>query len=128
MTERQQPEEYVVGPASDFPPGARAIVRVRNVELGVFNVGGTLYALPNVCPHQYGPLSTGPIDGQMTCNAATDWRFRWERDGEILTCPWHGMEFDITTGQCLAPLKYRVRRYPVRVVDGEVRVRLRGAE
>ena len=126
MSEQRAPEEHVIGPVSDFPPGAQKVVKVRSIELGVFNVGGEFYALPNICPHQYGPLCTGPVGGMMTCNAGTGWRFQWQREGEILTCPWHGMEFDLKTGQCLAPNKYRVRLYPVRVVDGEVRVRLRG--
>jgi nitrite reductase/ring-hydroxylating ferredoxin subunit len=126
MSEQRPPEEHIVGPASDFPPGTQKLVKVRNIELGIFNVAGQFYALPNICPHQYGPLCTGTLGGQMICNASTNWRFQWQRDGEILTCPWHGMEFDLTTGQALAPAKYRVRLYPVRVVDGEVRVRLRG--
>ena len=127
MSEQRTPEDHVIGLLSDFPPGAQKVVKVRNIEIGVFNVDGEFYALPNICPHQYGPLCTGPVGGMMTCNAATDWRFEWQRSGEILTCPWHGMEFDLKTGQCLAPHKYRVRQYQVRVVDDEVRVRLRGA-
>ena len=118
--------EYPVGTVADFPPGTHRVVRVRNVEIGVFNVGGRFYALPNICPHQYGPLCAGTVNGTTACNAATDWHLAWGRDGEILTCPWHGLEFDIATGQCLAPTKYRLRTYPVSVRDGEVRVRLRG--
>ena len=118
--------DYPVGPIAVFPPGTHRVVKVRNVELGVFNVGGQLYALPNICPHQYGPVCNGTVNGTTACNAATDWRFSWGRDGEILTCPRHGLEFDIATGQCLAPAKFRLRTYPVSVRDGEVRVRLRG--
>ncbi len=44
------------------------------------------------------------------------------RDGEIVTCPWHGMEFDITTGRCLANPKVRLRSYPVTVEDGQVKL------
>ena len=118
-------EEYVVGPESDFPPGSHKIVRVRNLEIGVFNVAGTLYALHNMCPHQFGPACKGPVGGAMICNVSTGWRFQWVRSGEILTCPWHGLEFDIVTGQCLAPKNFRLRQFPVRVVDGEVRLRTR---
>jgi nitrite reductase/ring-hydroxylating ferredoxin subunit len=117
-------DEHVVGPASDFPPGSHKIVKVRNIEIGIFNVEGTLHALPNVCPHQYGPLSKGTVGGEMSCNAQSGWKFQWGRDGEILTCPWHGLEFEITTGRCLAPQKYSVRVFPIRVVDGEVRLKL----
>jgi nitrite reductase (NADH) small subunit len=124
MNESQASNEHAVGPESSFPDGAHKVVRIRNMEIGIFNVNGTLYALRNVCPHQYGPLCEGPVGGEMICNAKTNWRFQWGRSGEILTCPWHGLEFDLTTGQCLAAKQFKVRQFPVRVVDGEVRVRL----
>ena len=118
------PDEYVVGREADLPPGAHKVVRIRNLEVGVFNVDGTFYALPNMCPHQYGPLCEGTVGGAMRCGAETGWRFQWGRNGEILTCPWHGLEFDLKTGECLATKIHRVRQYPVRVVAGEICVRL----
>ncbi|MCC6312451.1 MAG: Rieske 2Fe-2S domain-containing protein [Thermomicrobiales bacterium] len=114
--------EHHVGSEADFPPGAHRVVKVRNIEIGVFNVAGTFYALPNVCTHQFGPLCEGEVNGTTACNAATGWKFTWVREGEIITCPWHGLEFDITTGQCLAQPKVRLRQYPVTVEDGEVKV------
>jgi nitrite reductase (NADH) small subunit len=44
------------------------------------------------------------------------------REGEIVTCPWHGIEFDITTGKSLSSPRLRVRTYPVAVEDGQVKV------
>ncbi|WP_208757066.1 Rieske (2Fe-2S) protein [Bradyrhizobium nanningense] len=129
-TKSQQPAstpvDYPVGPASDFPPGSHRIVQVRTQEVGVFNVNGNLHALVNVCPHQYGPVCDGPVGGEMRCNASTGWKFQWSRDGEILICPWHGLEFDLTTGRCLAPKEMRLRKCKVNVVEGEVRVSLTG--
>jgi nitrite reductase/ring-hydroxylating ferredoxin subunit len=58
----------------------------------------------------------------MACGPSTGWRHEWVRDGEIVTCPWHGLEFDVTTGRCLASPKVRVRTYPVVVEDGLVKV------
>ncbi len=113
---------HVVGRAADFPPGTHRVVRVGRAEVGVFNVGGRFYALPNVCTHQFGPLCEGGVNGTTACNAATGWRFAWVREGEIVTCPWHGLEFDITTGRSLASPKLRVRTYPVTVEDGQVTV------
>ena len=43
-------------------------------------------------------------------------------------CPWHGMQFDILTGQSLPNKNVRLRTFPVRVVDGEIRVQVGGAE
>lgn len=121
------PAEYSLGRVSDFPAGSHKIVQVGTQEVGVFNVNGELHALINVCPHQYGPVCDGPVGGQMKCNAGTGWRFQWSRDGEILTCPWHGLEFDLTTGNCLAPKEMRLRKCKVNLVDGEVRVTLRAS-
>lgn len=116
--------EYVIGPVTEFPPGTHRVVKVRNAEIGVFNVDGMFYALPNVCTHQFGPLCTGATNGTMICNAETGWRHEWVRQGEIITCPWHGIEFDIRTGRALASPKLRVRQYRVSVEDGFVKVTL----
>ncbi len=116
--------EHVIGTVADFPVGSSTIVKIRAMEIGIFNVDGTLYALPNVCPHQFGPLCQGGVNGTMVSGPETDWQYEWAREGEILTCPWHGLEIDITTGQALANPKVRVRQYPVSVVGDEVRVTL----
>ena len=114
--------EYCVGPVDDFPPGTHCVVQLGRVEVGIFNVNGEFFALPNVCPHQFGPLCAGTVNGTMACSAETGWRFAWVRQGQIVTCPWHGIEFDIATGQSLSSPRLRVRTYPVTVVDGLVKV------
>lgn len=112
--------EHILGAIEDFPPGSHRVVAVRNLHVGVFNVDGVLHALPNVCPHQFGPLCTGTVNGTMLCNEETGWQHTWLRKGEILTCPWHGIEFDITTGVSLVTPKLKVRTYAVSVQDGQV--------
>jgi nitrite reductase/ring-hydroxylating ferredoxin subunit len=119
--------DYVVGPVGDIPEGTRKLVRIRNIEIGIFNVGGEFYALRNICPHQFGPICEGPTSGEWIANAGTGWRFHWHRDGEVVVCPWHGLEFDIASGECLSRRTMQVPRYPVRVVDGEIRLSLRRA-
>jgi nitrite reductase/ring-hydroxylating ferredoxin subunit len=114
--------EYVVGAVSEFPPGTRRVVKVRNAEVGVFNVGGQFYALPNVCTHQFGPVCDGNVSGTMACSAATGWRHEWVADGQIIACPWHGLEFDLTTGRCLASPRVRLRMYSVIVENGQVKL------
>ena len=49
--------------ASELPPGERRIVEVEGRSIGVFNVGGTYYALRNACPHQGAPLCRGSVQG-----------------------------------------------------------------
>jgi nitrite reductase/ring-hydroxylating ferredoxin subunit len=110
--------EYRVGALADFPPGTHRVVQVGKRGIGVFNLGGELFALPNLCPHQFGPLAEGKTNGTMICTAETGWKHVWAREGEIVTCPWHGLEFDIRTGRSLASPRLSVRRYTVRV-EGE---------
>jgi nitrite reductase/ring-hydroxylating ferredoxin subunit len=121
----KQREEHRIGNASDFPEGSHRVVRVGRREIGIFNVGGELYALPNLCPHQTGPLCEGKLTtGTLVSREENDWRFEWEYEGEIVACPWHGLEYHVPTGRCLAYPEINLRRYEVVVDDGEVRVRL----
>lgn len=124
LEDGEQGNERVVGKTSDLPPGSRKILQVRNMQIGVFNVNGTYYALHSMCPHQYGPLCHGPVTGETASTARNDWKFEWTRDGEILTCPWHGMQFDITDGRSLTLPDMKIRTYPTRVVNGEVFVQM----
>ena len=111
---------HVVGRISEIPPGGRKIVEVGGRSIGVFNVGGRLFALRNSCPHQGAPLCLGSLHG--TAATTRPGEYRWIREGEILRCPWHGWEFDVTTGRSIFnPHKTRVRAYDVTVasVDDE---------
>jgi nitrite reductase/ring-hydroxylating ferredoxin subunit len=57
--EKKEREEHLVGAITDFPEGSHKVVKVGRREIGIFNVGGRLYGLPNLCPHQTGPLCEG---------------------------------------------------------------------
>jgi nitrite reductase/ring-hydroxylating ferredoxin subunit len=113
---------YEVGSVADFPVNSHRIVNLGKIAIGVFNVDGRLYALPNFCPHQQGPLCEGPTSGEWSCSLKTGWLHDFGRKGEVIVCPWHGIEFDITDGHCLSSPKLKVRTYAVNVVDGTVTV------
>ena len=55
---------------------------------------------------------------------AIGWKLTWSHEGEIITCPWHGLEFHVPTGQCMAWPEIRLRTYDVTVVDGEIEAAL----
>lgn len=118
-------EEHVVGSLSDFPVGSHRVVRVGRREIGIFNIGGELYGLPNLCPHQTGPLCEGKTaTGTLVSRQENDWKFEWVHEGEVVSCPWHGLEYHVPTGGCLAFPEIKLRRYEVLVESGEVKVRL----
>lgn len=111
---------YVVGTVSEIPPGERKIIQAGNRTIGVFNVGGAFYALRNTCPHQGAPLCKGHVTG--TTLPSQPGEYIWAKEGEILRCPWHGWEFDITNGRSVFnPHKLRVKTYEVTVEPGVTR-------
>jgi nitrite reductase (NADH) small subunit len=109
---------HELGPASAIPPGDHAVFDLGKRQIGVFNVGGEYYALPNACFHQNGPLCRGLVRGTVMADAESGWRREWRLDGEIVVCPWHSLEFHIKTGQCIAYPKRHLPTYPVSVRDG----------
>jgi len=111
--------KYVVATVDELTPGKRKIVEVAGRLIGVFNVGGELFALRNRCPHQGGPLCEGRLAGILEASAPGE-ELRYSRAGEILRCPWHGWEYDIRTGQSyFNPALVRVRNFVVSVEPGD---------
>ncbi len=109
---------HVVGRVEEIPPGGRKIITVAGRSIGIFNVHGEFFALRNRCPHQGGPLCEGLLWGML--HARVPGELEYTRAGEILTCAWHGWEFDIRTGQSWCdPERLRVRRYDVHVEPGD---------
>lgn len=121
---RAQTRQHIVADLADFPAGTHRIVVVNGREIGVFHTQDGFFALPNLCPHQIGPLCKGKVSGTLVSTAETDWRIQWAHDGEIVTCPWHGLEYHIPTGQCLAYPEVKLRTYEVWVEDEQVILRV----
>jgi 3-phenylpropionate/trans-cinnamate dioxygenase ferredoxin component len=91
----------------EFPPGSVKIVRSRKIAVGVYNLDGELYAIEDRCSHDDGPLAEGDFDPE---------------EGYAI-CPRHGAHIDIRTGRALTlPAVFPVDTFPVRVVDGVVKV------
>jgi len=79
-------------------PGKAIRVRVDGTEIAVFNVGGLLFGVDARCTHVGGPLERGPVTGT------------------VVTCPWHGSQFDLRTGAVVrGPALEPVKTYQVRV-------------
>jgi len=111
-----------VGPLGDFPVGKFRIVSIDGVEIGIVRLaGGALHAVRNRCPHKGAPVCRGIIGGTWPPCAPGEMKF--ERDGEVLVCPWHGFEFDLVNGQELYQTDaLKLLMYPVVEQDGRVLV------
>ncbi len=88
----------------DCPPGSSRELVVEDRIVALYNVAGRFHALDGVCPHQGGPLGKGSLQG---C---------------IVTCPWHGWQFDVTTGQHQTNASVIHPGFPVKVEAGDVYV------
>ena len=86
----------------DFPKGSAGEFVAGDRIVALFNVDGNFYALDGVCPHQGGPLGKGKLSG---C---------------VVTCPWHGWQFDVATGQHQASRSIRHQSFAVKVDEGKV--------
>jgi len=96
-----------IGETSDLSPGDCKSVEVEGQTMALFNVEGMFYAIHGTCTHVGGPLGEGTLDG------------------EIVTCPWHGAQFNVTTGEVLRPpAGHDEKSFPVRIEGGDVLVEL----
>jgi len=68
---------------ADVPAGSIKEVQVGGKPVALANVSGTVYAINGTCLHRGGPLGQGLLEGT------------------VVTCPWHGWQFDVTTGRAL---------------------------
>jgi nitrite reductase (NADH) small subunit len=85
-----------------LPPGEVALVSVDGEDVAVLRRGDEILAIGNQCPHQGGSLADGFVEG------------------DIVTCPLHGWEFDLRSGACMTIPGESVPRYAVMVEDGAV--------
>lgn len=95
--------EFVpVASTSEVPSGRSKVVVAAGQIIALFNVDGRFYALSGTCLHRGGPVGEG------------------ELDGPVVTCPWHGWQYDVRTGQNVLNPMARLTSYPVKVEAGTV--------
>jgi nitrite reductase (NADH) small subunit len=111
-------EREVALPVAELPPGTRTTVKAFGATVAIFNVEGQLFALSNHCPHHGGPLCHGRISG--TALPSRPYEYRYGREGRVLTCPWHGWEFDIESGRTMFDPSVQVKVYEAHVEDDEI--------
>jgi nitrite reductase/ring-hydroxylating ferredoxin subunit len=97
--------EFVkIANASEISAGSGKTVDVRGRKIAVFNAGGTFYAIDDACRHRGGPLGEGEVYGTR------------------VVCPWHGWEYDFSTGCNVDDPSMKLACFAVRVENGDVLV------
>jgi nitrite reductase/ring-hydroxylating ferredoxin subunit len=107
MRNRTVPQYVRVAKLSEIPPGTGVSRFVRGYMIAIFrSQDDKVYATQDECPHERGPLGEGPIEG------------------ETVTCPWHGWQFNAATGECLTFPGMEIERYPVKVEGEDILVEI----
>lgn len=96
--------------ASEIPPGASKLVQLGTKPVAIFNIGGNYFAIDDRCPHRGGPLSEGTL-----------------KDG-IISCPWHGACFELSTGKALSgPTSHGLNLFRTKVEGDDILVEIYSA-
>jgi len=95
-------ERVKVAATADSPAGEGRVVEAGSKTLALFNVDGKYYAIDNTCLHRGGPLGEGDLEGR------------------VVTCPWHGWRWDVTTGANVNNPAVAVACFPVTVEGGAI--------
>ena len=87
-----------IAKTSEIEPGQNIVIKLDNENIAIFNTGTEFYAINSTCPHQGGPLNEGTLTGA------------------VVTCPWHGWQYDLKSG---CPITTpNLRTYPLQL-DGD---------
>ena len=91
-----------VADVAEIPAGTGKEITLGERVIAVFNVDGSFHAIDGICRHAGGPLGQGPLSGT------------------VVTCPWHGWQFDVCTGRHCLTERIQQDVYRVEVRDGGV--------
>ena len=97
-------EFRTVARVDDIEAGTLACVRLGEVEITLARVGEEFYATQGHCLHLQGPLCEGRLEGA------------------VLSCPWHGWQYDVRSGENEFDRAIQLETYEVKIEDGEVKV------
>jgi nitrite reductase/ring-hydroxylating ferredoxin subunit len=88
----------------EVPSGTIKTVRAGDRQVALARIGDDFYALTNECAHLKGPIGEGRLED---C---------------VVSCPWHGWQYDVRTGKNEFDLAIEIATYEVRVEDGDVQI------
>ena len=118
---------HAVCATDELDDGDKLVVQLEGKEIAVFNIEGEYHAYLNWCPHQGGPCCEGKVSGTSTATydrETMEVSLEWTKEDQIMNCPWHGWEFDLTSGECLSRRGTELPSFPVTVENDQVHVTL----
>lgn len=112
-----------IGSAAELQKAGRKIVSIGEAEIGVFFVNGVFVGWYNDCPHMGGPVCQGALYKRVVEPLNEDrssYAYDQHPTDVNIVCPWHGVEFDIRSGQVPANPKLKLRPARVEIAGGDV--------
>ena len=88
--------------SQDIPTGQIREFQLNGKSVAIANIQGKFFAINSVCLHHGGPLGEGDLDGS------------------VVSCPWHGWQYDVTTGKLAQQPEAGVDCYPVELRGEEI--------
>jgi len=96
------PRYVKVTKVSELPPGSAREFQADGKVVALYNVEGKFYCTDNVCLHRGGPLGQGVLEG------------------EVVTCPWHGWQYNVCTGESVFNEQIKVQTFEVRIEGDDI--------
>jgi nitrite reductase/ring-hydroxylating ferredoxin subunit len=100
------PQFVKVAKVNEMPPGTAREFQADGRMIALFNVDGSFYAVDNTCLHRGGPLGQGSLEG------------------EVVTCPWHGWQYNVKSGEAVFNEQIKVQCYEVKIEGDDICVGL----
>src|SRR3989338_6058875 len=94
----------IVAKTSEIKEGRGKTISVSGKNIAIFNIKGSFFAVDDSCLHMGGPLGEGMLDQN------------------VVTCPWHGWQYDVMSGASVQNPDVRLGKYPVKVEEGMIKV------
>lgn len=91
-----------VASVADFKDGKTKKALVNGKPIAIFPVKGGFIATTAVCPHAGGPIDEGDVEDL------------------VVTCPWHGLSYDLESGDCVDDPQFKLERYVLRVEGNDI--------
>ena len=111
---------HLVAKLDELEDAKPQLFMIAGREIGLIRSNGNVYAVRNVCPHKLAPVCRGTLKGTMLPSDPGVFVFGLE--DQVLQCPWHGWEFDLSTGRTLCGHDRKLKLYPVTVMNDAVYV------
>ena len=125
--ETSVPIRHLAARSDSIPEHGRLVVDIGDKTVGIFRVGGRLFAYENSCPHMGGPVCQGmiiPAVREVLDERKVSTGYAFDESEMRIVCPWHGYEFAIETGSHPAKQSIRLARVAVDEEGGDVYVTL----